>query len=87
MVTNDKEVSVNEVSMQSYGSIEALRQLLNSEGNEANILRISPKGYTISNGIDYCCVGLISKVGTDYLIHAYGKEAIALYDEATRRIS
>jgi len=36
------------------------------------------------DGIEYCYVGLKSKDGTDYVIQAYGKEAIVLYDEATR---
>lgn len=70
------------MSAQTYApSTEALLRLLRTE--KANIARISPKGYTLSNGLDYCCVGLKSKDGTDYSVQAYGKEAIELYNQAT----
>ena len=81
MLVGQKQISISEMRVPLYGSTETLRQLL---GNEAQILRISPKGFTVSNGIEYSYVGLKSKDGTDYLIQAYGKEAIELYDEATR---
>ncbi len=81
VLVKSKQIAVSEVSVPMYGSTEALRQLL---GNEAYIRRISPKGYTISNGVDYCYVGLRSKDGTDYSIQAYGREAIELYNEATK---
>jgi hypothetical protein len=60
---------------------EALRQLMLSKDKE--IVKISPKGYALSNGVDYCCVGLESSKGTNYLVQAYGKEARELYAEAT----
>jgi len=81
VLVEQKQITVREMSVPMYGSIEALRQLL---GNEAYIRRISPKGYTISNGVDYCYVELRSKDGTDYSIHTYGKEAIELYNESTK---
>jgi len=81
VLVEQKQITVREMSVPMYGSIDALRQLL---GNEAYIRRISPKGYTISNGVDYCYVELRSKDGTDYSIHAYGKEAIELYNESTK---
>jgi hypothetical protein len=69
------------LSAQTYApSTEALLHLLRTE--KADIQRISPKGYTLSNGLDYCCVGLKSKDGTDYSVQAYGKEAIELYSQA-----
>lgn len=62
-------------------SIHALRQLMLS--NDKDIVKISPKDYAFSNGIDYCCVGLESNEGSNYLVQAYGKEARELYEEAT----
>jgi hypothetical protein len=61
-------------------SIDALRQLMLSK--DKVIVKISPKGYSLSNGIDYCCVGLKSNEGSNYLVQAYGKEARELYAEA-----
>jgi hypothetical protein len=61
-------------------STEALRQLMLSK--DKDIVKISPKGYALSNGIDYCCVGLKSNEGSNYLVQAYGKEARELYAEA-----
>ena len=76
-----KQISVSEVGVPMYGSTETLRQLL---GNEAYIVRISPKGYILVNGVDYCHVGLKSKDGTDYSVQAYGKEALELYEQAVK---
>ena len=66
-------------------SIEALRQLTLSKDND--IVKISPKGYALSNGLDYCCVGLKSNEGSNYLVQAYGKEARELFEEATMIVS
>lgn len=49
---------------------------------DKDILKISPKDYALSNGVDYCCVGLKSIEGGNYLIQAHGKEARELYSEA-----
>jgi hypothetical protein len=41
------------------GSIDGrdmLRQLMKLQDTAAIIVKISPKGYTLSNGLDYCCV-------------------------------
>jgi len=54
---------------------------------DKDIVKISPKGYTLSNGVDYCCVGLRSNEGTNYLVQAYGKEARELYAEATMMVN
>ena len=67
-------------SLTYISSTEALRQLMLSK--DKDILKISPKGYALSNGVDYCCVGLESNKGTNYLVQAYGKEARELYEEA-----
>jgi hypothetical protein len=61
-------------------SIDALRQLMLSR--DKDIIKISPKGYALSNGIDYCCVGLKSNEGSNYLVQALGNEARELYAEA-----
>jgi hypothetical protein len=61
-------------------STEALRQLMLSK--DKNIVNISPKDYALSNGVNYCCVGLKSNEGANYLVQAYGKEARELYLEA-----
>jgi hypothetical protein len=64
-------------------STDALRQLLLSEYTGAYIVKISPKDNTLTNGVDYCYVGLKSKDGTNYSVQAYGKEARELHEEAT----
>ena len=82
VLVESKQITVSEVCVPTYGSTTALRQLLLSEGIEAHVVRISPKGYTLVNGVDYCYVGLKAKDGTDYSVQAYGKEAIELYEYA-----
>ena len=64
-------------------STDALRQLMRSEDTGAYIVKISPKDSILSNGVDYCYVGLICKDGTSYSVQAYGKEARELHEEAT----
>jgi hypothetical protein len=64
-------------------STDALRQLIRSEDTGAYIVKISPKDTTLSNGMDYCYVGLRCKDGTNYSVQAYGKEARELHEEAT----
>lgn len=62
---------------------DALRQLMRSDDSGAYIVKISPKDNKLSNGVDYCYVGLKCKDGTDYYVQAYGKEARELHEEAT----
>jgi hypothetical protein len=62
---------------------DALRQLMRLQDTEANIVKISPKDHTLNNGVDYCCVVVEYKDGTNYSLHAYGKEARELHEEAT----
>ena len=64
-------------------STDALRQLMRSQDNGAYIVKISPKDNTLSNGVEYCYVGLKCKDGTNYSVQAYGKEARELHEEAT----
>ena len=45
-------------SLTYNSSIEALRQLMLSK--DKDIVKISPKGYALSNGLDYCYVGVKS---------------------------
>jgi len=64
-------------------STDALRQLMRSQDKGAYIVKISPKDNTLSNGVEYCYVGLKCKDGTNYSVQAYGKEAIELHQQAT----
>ena len=66
-------------------SIDALRQLMLSK--DRDIVKISPKDYALSNGIDYCCVGLKSNEGSNHLVQAYGKEARELYAKAIMMVN
>lgn len=52
------------------------------QSEDKDIVKISPKDYALSNGVAYCCVGLKSNEGSNYLVQAYGKEARELYAEA-----
>jgi hypothetical protein len=68
------------------GSIDGrdmLRQLMKLQDTGAIIVKISPKDYRLSNGIDYCCVLVEYKDGRNYSLHEYGKEARELHKEAT----
>lgn len=69
--------------MAYISSKDALRKLTESIDIGANIVKISPEGNTLSNGVDFCCVGLESRNGTNYSIQAYGREARELHQEAT----
>jgi len=62
-------------------STDALRQLMRWQ--DIGIVKISPKDYTLRNGVDYCYVGLKCKDGTNYSVQTYGKEARELHEEAT----
>ena len=65
-----------------YGSsIDALREIMESDGR-TEVVRITPKDYKLSNGVDYCSVG-IKSINGDYLIQAYGTEAIELHKKAS----
>ena len=66
---------------------DALRRLMRLQDTEANIVKISPKDHTLNNGVDYCCVVVEYKDGTNYSLHAYGKEARELHEEATIMMS
>jgi len=62
---------------------DMLRRLMKLQDTEANIVKISPKHHTLNNGVEYCCVVVEYKDGTNYSLHAYGKEARELHEEAT----
>ena len=61
-------------------SVNALRKLVKLE---SRIVKISPQGYKMSNGVEFCSVGLKGMHGIDYSIQAYGKEALQLHKEAS----
>jgi hypothetical protein len=54
---------------------------------DKDIVKISPKHYALNNGVDYCCVGLESNEGSNYLVQAYGKEARELHAEAIMMVN
>ena len=64
--------------------MDALRKLTASIDIGAYIVKISPKDNTLTNGVQYCYVGLKCKDGTNYSVQGYGREAIELHEEATR---
>lgn len=65
-----------------YGSsLDALRQVMESDTRTV-VVRITPKACKLSNGVDYCSIEL-KAVNGDYLIQAYGKEAIELREKAS----
>jgi hypothetical protein len=66
-----------------FNGTDALRQLMKLQDTEANIVKISPKDYTLNNGVRYCCVIVEYKDGTNYSLHGYGNEARELHNEAT----
>lgn len=68
------------------GSIDGrdmLKQLMKLQDTATITVKISPKGYRLTNGLDYCCVVVEYKDGSNYSLHEYGKEARKLYEEAT----
>lgn len=66
--------------MSGLNSLHALGQLMQSD--DKDIVKVSPKGYVLNNGLNYCCVEIKSIDGADYLVQAYGNEAIDLYEKA-----
>jgi len=54
---------------------------------DKDIVKISPKDYALSNGVDYCCVGIKSNEGSNYLVQAYGKEVRELNAEAIKIVN
>ena len=64
-------------------STDALRHLMRSQDKGPYIVKISPKDNTLSNGVEYCYVGIKCKDGASYSVQAYGKEARELREEAT----
>ena len=62
-------------------SVEAMRKIVEDIG--AEIVNMSPRGYKMANGMDYCSVGLRSRDGGYYSIEAFGYEAIKLREQAS----
>jgi hypothetical protein len=54
------------------------------QSKDKNIVKITPKDYALSNGVEYCSVGLKCNEGTNYSVQAYGKEARELHEQATK---
>jgi hypothetical protein len=74
-----KKSSLVDSRLVDSNSVDALREIVGLEGH---IVKITPRGYKLSNGVEYCSVGVKSKDGIDYSIQAYGKEASNLHNEA-----
>ena len=69
-----------DVSTAVHGSsVDVLRKMLELEGH---IVKITPRCCKLSNGIEYCSVGVKREDGIEYSIQAYGKEASNLHNEA-----
>lgn len=65
-----------------YGSsIEALKELVDS-GAGTQVVKITPRGYKLPNGVHYCSVEVKTLSG-EYLLQAYGNEATELYEKAS----
>ena len=61
-------------------SVDALRKIMGPEGH---IVKITPKSYKLSNGVECCSVGVRGRNGIEYSIQAYGKEALELLEEVS----
>jgi hypothetical protein len=73
---------LTEPSIPPGDSLEQLTFLL-SKG--ATITKISQTPVA-ANGLPYCYVEVTETTGTHYVIHAYEKQAILLYEMATKII-
>ena len=77
--------------MTSYqDSVHALRELIPSEPNvsPSRSCRITKLSYGVShleNGIEHCLVEVTCDDGEQYGIHAFGREAVQLHNEASER--
>ena len=74
-----KKSGLDDSTLAGSNSLDVLREIVGLEGH---ILKITPRGYKLSNGVEYCSVGVKGKDGIDYSIQAYGKEASILHNEA-----
>jgi hypothetical protein len=74
-----KRNGLGDSTLAGSNSLDVLREIVGLEGH---ILKITPRGYKLSNGVEYCSVGVKGKNGVDYSIQAYGKEASDLHIEA-----
>jgi hypothetical protein len=74
-----KKSGLDDSTLAGSNSLDVLREIVGLEGH---ILKITPRGYKLSNGVEYCSVGVKGKDGIDYSIQAYGKEESILNNEA-----
>ena len=77
--SGDKELSTPVLNSSTY----TLRQMIGLN-NGAHVVKISAKAYRLSNGVEYCHVGVKCKDESIYSFHAYGKEAMELHEEASK---
>jgi hypothetical protein len=74
-----KRSSLDDSALVGSNSLDVLREIVGLQGH---IVKITPKGYKLSNGVEFCSVGVKGNDGIDYSIQAYGKEASDLHNEA-----
>ena len=74
-----KRNGLGDSTLAGSNSLDVHREIVGLEGH---ILKITPRGYKLSNGVEYCSVGVKGKNGVDYSIQAYRKEASDLHNEA-----
>jgi hypothetical protein len=74
-----KRSSLDDSTLVGSNSLDVLREIVGLQGH---IVKITPRGYKLSNGVEFCSVGVKGNDGIDYSIQAYGKEASDLHNEA-----
>jgi hypothetical protein len=74
-----KRSSLDDSALVGSNSLDVLREIVGLQGH---IVKITPRGYKLSNGVEFCSVGVKGNDGIDYSIQAYGKEASDLHNEA-----
>ena len=62
-------------------SIDAVKELILIEENGGYVSWISDKDSRLINGLDYCLVEVTFRSGAQYVVQAYGDEALKLYCE------
>ena len=82
MLPTESQLPMTE-PLRSINGRDMLRQLTKLQDTAVIFIKISPKDYRLSNGLDYCCVVVEYKDGSNYSLHEYGKEARKLHEEAT----
>ena len=70
-----------------FDAVHAFRQLTRSDDKGQKLGKISKSLNAIREGFDYFSVEITGITGTQYLIEAYGNDAIELFSEMANRNS